>query len=523
MGKRPVDEDQIETVFSPKVLSELEGKGLTREHSEETLLQGNTTKESPATLRSQTKRNLSFRLLYGGDEEAYEREKASSTAPPTASMTAAERRWMKPMILQFMAEQEETAKTADESVRHKWLKYLNSFQESGPDVDVQMEEFVKVPGRLEVLMMYGFFICVDSFLYMITILPIRFVWSCFLLACQTVLKNPSPQFQFHRRHSYQMIQVAILFIIYQYVLAAISIGKLYHWIRQQAMIKLYVLIAMVEVFDRLMCGLGQDCLESMYWNTVHRPRSWRMVISITLVLIYATCHTLILFVHVETMNVAMNSADQALLTLLISGNFAEIKSTVFKKYNKPALFKITVSDVCERFKLGLFLGLILLLNLCQGMDRSQLLDYLRVCCLVWCAELAADALKHSFITKFNFLPSKVYAEYALLLAGDVTGIGHEGVNLDHSHAVVKRLAFAQIPLVVCMFRLLKEAVKYATLNQYFDGLSTWMTWSLIVGGWITLVGMKLLLGGILERISLAKLRSAPEVSHATPGGKKKKL
>ena len=78
---------------------------------------------------------------------------------------------------------------------------------------------------------------------------------------------------------------------------------------------------------------------------------------------YAALHTLILFVHVATLNVAMNSADQALLTLLISGNFAEIKSTVFKKYNKAALFKITTSDICERFKLSLFLGLVLVLNI----------------------------------------------------------------------------------------------------------------------------------------------------------------
>ena len=113
------------------------------------------------------------------------------------------------------------------------------------------------------------------------------------------------------------------------------------------MIKLYVIIAMVEVFDRLFCGLGQDCLESMYWNMVSRPKSSRMVTSIILVLGYATCHTLILFVHVETLNVAMNSADQALLTLLISGNFAEIKTTVFKKHNRPALFKIAASDICD--------------------------------------------------------------------------------------------------------------------------------------------------------------------------------
>jgi Eukaryotic membrane protein family len=125
------------------------------------------------------------------------------------------------------------------------------------------------------------------------------------------------------------------------------------------------------------------------------------------------------------------------VALLIAGNFAEIKSTVFKKYNKPSLFKIVASDICERFKLALFLGLVLLLNFCQGMDSRKMSDYQRIAGLVWMSELLCDWLKHAFITKFNFIPSTVYPEYGLLLAGDVTGIGHEGVNLDHSHAVVR--------------------------------------------------------------------------------------
>jgi hypothetical protein len=131
-----------------------------------------------------------------------------------------------------------------------------------------------------------------------------------------------------------MIQVSIIYSVYKYVLIPISIGKLYHWIRGQSMVKLYVLIAMTEVFDRLMCSLGQDCLDSLYWNATRRPRSSRCVISILVVLVYTTVHSCLLFIHVATLNVAMNSADEALLTLLISGNFAEIKSTVFKKYDR---------------------------------------------------------------------------------------------------------------------------------------------------------------------------------------------
>jgi hypothetical protein len=93
------------------------------------------------------------------------------------------------------------------------------------------------------------------------------------------------------------------------------------------------------------------------------------------------------------MNVAMNSDDQALLSLLIGGNFAEIKSTVFKKYNKAALFKITATDICERFKLALFLVLVLTLNLSQGMDKtmvhlSRFRDYAFLC---FCAFLSSPS------------------------------------------------------------------------------------------------------------------------------------
>lgn len=465
-----------------------------------------------------TKRNLSFSLLYGGDEKAYKQGKLSNSAPPAqTSMTMAERRWLGSLAQSINGERQQVP---DDNVRHKWLNYLNSFQESTPDVDVQMEEFIKVPGQVEGIMSFGFYICVDSFLYCVTVLPIRFVWSTALLANRLLWKKTSPAFTFHRRHSYQMIQVFILYCVHAYVLAPISIGQLYHWIRGQAMIKLYVLIAIVEVFDRLWCAMGQDCLDSMYWNTVNRPTSTRMIISVVVVLVYCTIHTLFLFVHVATLNVAMNSADQALLALLISGNFAEIKSTVFKKYNRPALFKLTAGDICERFKLGLFLGLVLILNYCQGMERGQFFHFIRTCGMIWGGELLADWIKHSFITKFNFLPARVFVEYALLLAGDVTGIGHEGVNVDNSHAVVKRIGFAQLPFVCVSFRLIVEAAKYAALNEYWQSCSTMTIYGIFAAFWLVLLIVKLALGSLLHHISLAKLKAAPEFM-LSPQKKKK--
>jgi hypothetical protein len=95
--------------------------------------------------------------------------------------------------------------TGNTNIKSKWLDYLNSVQESNYDTDKQMEEFVKVPSAVEGLLSYGFWICVDSFLYTLTILPIRFVWSCLLLVRFAALRVwqssvPEGPFRFNRRY-----------------------------------------------------------------------------------------------------------------------------------------------------------------------------------------------------------------------------------------------------------------------------------------------------------------------------------
>ena len=84
---------------------------------------------------------------------------------------------------------------APKSVQQKWMDYLESFQESTPNVDVQMEEFIRVPSQLEYLLNFGFFICVDSFLYILTVLPLKFLWSILLM-----VSSWTGKYRFHRRY-----------------------------------------------------------------------------------------------------------------------------------------------------------------------------------------------------------------------------------------------------------------------------------------------------------------------------------
>lgn len=373
------------------------------------------------------------------------------------------------------------------------------------ETDAIMQDFLRIPSKLETLIMFGTLICLDSYLYVLTYLPIKAAWGIFRLLSSLIPFNTT--FLFHRRHFYHLLQITIILSVYLLVLQPISISFLYHWIRGQNMLKLYVLMGMVEVFDRLMCSFGQDALDSLYWNITSRPTHTRTCISLVVVFGYVAFHSAILFVHVATLNVAINSSDStALLTVLISGNFAEIKSTVFKKYNKQNLFKILTSDICERFKLTLFLGIILFLNYTQGgVTRHVQKDYAQMWILVIIAEILCDWIKHCFITKFNFIQSNVYEDYALILAGDVTGIGHEGVNLDHTHAVVKRVGLAQIPMVCVMARFFREALRYYALNSEMCIL--W--WNIGIELFCALFVTKVVLGIVIAWYSRKVLAMAP--------------
>jgi hypothetical protein len=52
-----------------------------------------------------------------------------------------------------------------------------------------------------------------------------------------------------------------------------------------------------------------------------------------------------------TLNVAINSHNNALLTLLISNNFVEIKGNVFKRLGKENLHKLAYLGERQSFRL----------------------------------------------------------------------------------------------------------------------------------------------------------------------------
>ena len=54
-------------------------------------------------------------------------------------------------------------------------------------------------------------------------------------------------------------------------------------------------------------------------------------------------HAMVKLIQVVSLNVAFNSFNSAMTPLLVSSQFLELKSHVFKRFRKDNLFKVTCS------------------------------------------------------------------------------------------------------------------------------------------------------------------------------------
>ncbi|PGH08450.1 hypothetical protein GX51_01278 [Blastomyces parvus] len=306
------------------------------------------------------------------------------------------------------------------------------------------------------------------------------------------------------------------------ILMYFDASRVYHWIRGQAAIKLYVIYNVLEVGDRLLSAIGQDVLECLFSrealerkpdgrSKILRP-FWLFIIA----LIYTVIHSAALFYQVITLNVAVNSYSNALITLLLSNQFVEIKSTVFKKFEKENLFQLTCADVVERFQLWLMLTIIASRNIVEtgifsfgsGLSLfagskptasanatsfvtpprtassilpqaftilpSSLLSSLSKVnsflptvghvlgpfLVVLGSEMIVDWLKHAYINKFNNTRPAMYGRFLDILAKDYYTNAFADQNLN------RRLGLPVIPLACLFFRV--------SIQTYQMFLTSWL-------------------------------------------------
>ncbi|CDZ98162.1 Predicted membrane protein [Phaffia rhodozyma] len=385
--------------------------------------------------------------------------------------------------------------------------WANDYESSQELKWERVSNFIQVPLAIEKLITFGSLVCLDSFLYVFTILPIRsFIALCVLLENYwSALVKRKPRRHLAPTQRIDIIKFLLVLFSCVILIWGTDASYIYHSIRGQDSIKLVVIFGAFEIADKLCCAFGQDVLDSLFARETlsRRPNGsqphFRPVFFFCLSLGCVVAHTLVFLFQLISLNVAINSFDNALLTLLVSNQFVEIKGSVFKKFEKENLFQIACADIVERFQLGLMLAIIAFRNLVElsGSDFSSLPRsfmkgashveaILSPALVVLGSEMVVDWLKHAYITKFNHIRVSTYERFADVLCRDLVTAGIGGLPSGKKHAladqsplVSRRLGFASLPLACLVIRIAFQALGMASRHKeltvssaFLHGIST---------------------------------------------------
>lgn len=331
--------------------------------------------------------------------------------------------------------------------------------------------FCTIPKELEKFMSYGSLQCADSFLYIFTFLPIRYVMALWALISRPIMRclkkhrgnlrvlTPAETCDLLKGTIWIIVSLGMLFV---------DTNMLYHLIKSQSIIKLYIFYNMLEVGDRLLSAFGQDIIDALFW-TATEPKDCSkigVVGHFLIAICYVLMHSLLVMFQATALNVAINSNNKGLLTIMMSNNFVELKGSVFKKFDKNNLFQLTCSDVRERFHLSILLLIVAIQTMREfNWKPEQFWILLPDCICVLVTEFLVDWIKHAFITRFNEIPIDVYKEYTISLAYDMTQTRQKHAFSDHSDLVARRMGFIPFPLGVVLVKSLYHALSFKNFGS----------------------------------------------------------
>lgn len=297
------------------------------------------------------------------------------------------------------------------------------------DTDYLLKEqriitFLSIPKELEKVLFLGYLVCLDAFLFLFTFLPIRAVFAVVSIIRWVIARLLFfPDVQIDKGQLCDLFRAMMIFTCLG-ALSLVDISMLYHLIRGQSVIKLYFIYNLLEILDYLCCSFGNDVMDALFWITI-RPKNKKREHLGTLYhwilgCIYTVIHSASFLIQAICLSVAINSHNKALLLVMTSNQYMELKSYLFKKFDKDNNFQIVARDIRERFSYTIVMIIVFLRNMSQlDWDTDHLLDIIPELSMIFISEVFIDWLKHAFVTKFNGIPIESYSDYQYQLYDDL--------------------------------------------------------------------------------------------------------
>ncbi|SCU81544.1 LAFA_0C05688g1_1 [Lachancea sp. 'fantastica'] len=288
----------------------------------------------------------------------------------------------------------------------------------------QILNMLRLFAHMEKLMAFSLLACLNCFLYYFTVFPARLIYSCF-----------------GERKVQQTRKEFIMLLVMTCasgILLRVDTSQVYHRIKGQSAMKLYMMFGVLDMCDKMLSSFGQSLLLVVGSRNRYKKGSAALQTLALYIcaMAYLTFHGFILMYETIALNVAVNSYSNSLVTLLLSMQFAEIKASVFKRFDKEGLFQITIADIIERFQMVILLTIIGIRNLIASMSSfstdcpyswswsSASSTFVRSLCgpviTVIGSEIFVDWVKHAYITKFNRVRPQMYGTFLKILCADHT-------------------------------------------------------------------------------------------------------
>ncbi|CAJ1404145.1 unnamed protein product [Effrenium voratum] len=311
-------------------------------------------------------------------------------------------------------------------------------------------EVAKVPPRLEKVLAFGFLLCLDILLHELSFTPLQ-VLRGLGGHCRRAWRGARGSLSATERCD--VLRVALFALNVVLLKACFSNSRVYHYIRGESFLKLYVLFNMLELAERWLRSVGVDFFELLVASERSGGFPWKFLA----VLVYCFLHSSMHMVRIQLLTVAINTSSSAMFLIIVTNNFGEIKSTVFKRYEAKSLFPIVTSDIVERFYLVLDI-IFVLLRLGASTRRAAYVDIAQWLLLLVGIELGTDWVKFCLIMKFSELPAAVLESYYQVLLADVLvcrmpkregpalKVPFRGIQSFSHAATAKRVGFSALPL-----------------------------------------------------------------------------
>ncbi|EJW01979.1 hypothetical protein EDEG_00325 [Edhazardia aedis USNM 41457] len=201
-------------------------------------------------------------------------------------------------------------------------------------------------------------------------------------------------------HVFSCVKISVM-ILSCLITKNINPAQIYHFIRVQSYMKVYVLSNFLELCDKLVATMISDILlyiKPEEKNNIKDVK--RYILGGILYLLLTLLHSLIQYVNLITLHVCANLQTTVLYALLITNNFAELRAAITKKYEQKAILLLFKMDLEKRFQSLIYLCLIYIYNYHENCDlKITFLIYPII--IIWFSKICVENIKHVFIARYN--------------------------------------------------------------------------------------------------------------------------